>query len=86
VTDASGSDPFTFSSSFSDEMEETTFESFGEFGDFQSPQDGELTPTAGSWTFTGSSTLSDEPGSEEPGQTEPLTPEEDKRMDSEKER
>jgi len=44
------SDGFTFNSSFSDE--ESSFESFGDFGDFQSPGDGELTPTtSGSCTF-----------------------------------
>ncbi|KIL67003.1 hypothetical protein M378DRAFT_323035 [Amanita muscaria Koide BX008] len=32
---ASGDDPFTFSSSFSDEMEDGSFDSFGEFGEFQ---------------------------------------------------
>ena len=53
-TDPSGgtvSDSFTFSSSFSDE--DSSFESFGDFGDFQAAEehDGELTPTSGSWTF-----------------------------------
>lgn len=50
-SDSAGvSDSFAFSSSFSDE--ESVFESFGDFGDFQSPEDGELTPTtSGSWTF-----------------------------------
>ena len=44
------SNGFTFNSSFSDE--ESSFESFGDFGDFQSPGDGELSPTtSGSWTF-----------------------------------
>jgi len=43
------SDSFTFSSSFSDE--DSSFESFGDFGDFQTAEDGELTPTSGSWTF-----------------------------------
>ena len=47
---SAANDSFTFSSSFSDE--ESSFESFGDFGDFQSPEDGELTPTtSGSWTF-----------------------------------
>ncbi|KAF8884827.1 SIT4 phosphatase-associated protein-domain-containing protein [Infundibulicybe gibba] len=61
---ASDSDPFTFSSSFSDETEDASFESFGDFGEFQSPHDGELTPTAGSWTFTSEAGTSDEAGSE----------------------
>src|SRR5712675_1271973 len=49
---ASRSDPFNLSSSFSDEV---SFDSFGDFGDFQSAGDGETTPTAGSWTFTSGS-------------------------------
>ncbi|KAJ7580653.1 SIT4 phosphatase-associated protein-domain-containing protein [Mycena floridula] len=70
---SSGSaDPFTFSSSFSDEMEESSFDSFGDFGDFQSAgsplEDGQLTPTAGSWA-----SLEDVPRS-------PHSPEEEKRM------
>jgi serine/threonine-protein phosphatase 6 regulatory subunit 3 len=32
-----------------------SFDSFGDFGDFQSAGDGETTPTAGSWTFTSGS-------------------------------
>ncbi|KZP10869.1 SAPS-domain-containing protein [Athelia psychrophila] len=55
-------DPFTFSSSFTED--DAAFDSFGDFGDFQSAedqdQDGELTPTAGSWTFTSGSNTSDE--------------------------
>lgn len=42
-------DSFTFSSSFSDE--DSSFDNFGDFGDFQSAEDGALTPTSGSWTF-----------------------------------
>ena len=55
-------DTFTFSSSFSDE--DSSFDSFGDFGDFQTAEDhdhehehdsggggGSLTPTSGSWTF-----------------------------------
>ncbi|KAI0005944.1 SIT4 phosphatase-associated protein-domain-containing protein [Russula compacta] len=49
---ASRSDPFNLSSSFSDEV---SFDSFGDFGDFQSGGDGEATPTAGSWTLTSGS-------------------------------
>ncbi|KIM86236.1 hypothetical protein PILCRDRAFT_65387 [Piloderma croceum F 1598] len=55
---ASGSDPFTFPSSFTEE--DSAFDTFGDFGDFQSAQDGELTPTAGSWTFTSGLSASDE--------------------------
>ncbi|TFK46656.1 SAPS-domain-containing protein [Heliocybe sulcata] len=53
---ATRSDPFTFSSSFNDEMEHASFDDFGDFGDFQGAgeSDGELTPTAGSWSFTSS--------------------------------
>ncbi|KAJ7193823.1 SIT4 phosphatase-associated protein-domain-containing protein [Mycena pura] len=72
-----GSDPF-FTSSFSDEMEDSAFDSFADFPEFGSPpKDGELTPTAGSWTFT-SDSLSDDAGSEH--SIEPLSPEEEKRM------
>ncbi|KAG7448348.1 SAPS-domain-containing protein [Guyanagaster necrorhizus] len=52
-----------FFSSLSDEMEDSTFDNFGDFGDFQSAspsQDGELTPTAGSWSFASDSSASDE--------------------------
>ena len=54
-SDTSGvtiNDTFTFSSSFSDE--DSSFDSFGDFGDFQTAEDhdgGSLTPTSGSWTF-----------------------------------
>ncbi|EGO21202.1 hypothetical protein SERLADRAFT_452336 [Serpula lacrymans var. lacrymans S7.9] len=65
---ANGSDPFTFSSSFSEDMEDSSFDSFGDFGDFHSAQDGELTPTAGSWTLTSGS---DDAGSE--GSASPRT-------------
>ena len=53
-------DPFTFSASFTED--DAAFDSFGDFGDFQSAEadDGELTPTAGSWTFTSGSSTSDE--------------------------
>lgn len=54
----SGADPFTFSSSFTED--DAAFDSFGDFGDFQGAEDGELTPTAGSWTFTSGSSASDE--------------------------
>lgn len=41
-------------------MEDSSFESFGDFGDFQTAEEGELTPTAGSWTFASdSSSISD---------------------------
>jgi len=60
-----GSDPFTFTTSFSDEMDDGSFDTFGDFGDFQAAQDGELTPT-GSWSFTSGST-SDDAGSEDSG-------------------
>lgn len=63
-------------------MEDTAFDSFADFGsEFSSspPQDGELTPTAGSWTFTSGSSPSpsDGSGSEH---LEPQSPEEEKRM------
>lgn len=51
---ASGTDPFTFSSSLSDELDDSSFESFGDFGDFQGGS-GELTPTGDSWTFASAS-------------------------------
>ncbi|KAJ7772937.1 SIT4 phosphatase-associated protein-domain-containing protein [Mycena maculata] len=85
ATAADGADPFTFSSSFSDEMEDTAFDSFADFGEFSTspPRDGELTPTAGSWTFTSDSSPSpsDDAGSEHSsGVVEPLSPDEEKRM------
>ncbi|KAI0256604.1 SIT4 phosphatase-associated protein-domain-containing protein [Lactifluus subvellereus] len=52
---ASRSDPFNLSPSFSDDIQEVSFDSFGDFGDFQSGGDGETTPTAGSWTFASGS-------------------------------
>jgi serine/threonine-protein phosphatase 6 regulatory subunit 3 len=64
---ASGEDPFTFPSSFADE--DSTFDTFGDFGEFQTARDGELTPTAGSWTFTSGLSASDE-WSEGSGHTE----------------
>lgn len=45
-------------------MEDSTFEGFGEFGEFQS-NSGELTPTGGSWTFASDSSISE--GSEDAG-------------------
>ncbi|KAF8077592.1 SIT4 phosphatase-associated protein-domain-containing protein [Lyophyllum atratum] len=63
---ATGGDPFTFSSSFSDESFDS--ESFGDFGDFQSAStegEGELTPTTGSWTFASDSSTDEEVGVEE---------------------
>ncbi|RDB22233.1 Extragenic suppressor of kinetochore protein 1 [Hypsizygus marmoreus] len=77
---APGGDPFTFSSgsSFSsDEIEDTSFDSnFGDFGDFQSAGDGELTPTTGSWTFASDSSTSD--GSDSGISEEQTSPKEDK--------
>jgi len=55
---ARGSDPFSFPSTLADE--DSTFDSFGDFGDFQSARDGEFTPTTGSWTFASDSSTSDE--------------------------
>lgn len=70
-------------------MEGSSFESFGEFGDFQSPtQEGQLTPTGGSWMFT-SDVISDDSNSDIEGTPKrakksdldpPDTPEDDKRM------
>ncbi|KAF8912191.1 SIT4 phosphatase-associated protein-domain-containing protein [Gymnopilus junonius] len=48
----STSEAYTFSSSFSDE--DSSFESFGDFGEFHNADDGESTPTTGSWTLTSS--------------------------------
>ncbi|KAF9014193.1 SIT4 phosphatase-associated protein-domain-containing protein [Cyathus striatus] len=47
--------PFLFGSSFSDEMEDASFDDNFDFGDFQSADDGDsdLTPTSGSWTLAG---------------------------------
>lgn len=55
---ASRSDPFNLSASFSDDIQEVSFDSFGDFGDFQSAGEGETTPTAGSWTFASGSSHS----------------------------
>jgi len=59
------SDPFTFtSSSFSSYSSDDSFD-FGDFqsGDSDGPKDGDLTPTAGSWTFaSGSETEGDSEG------------------------
>ncbi|KAG8217933.1 hypothetical protein J3R82DRAFT_6099 [Butyriboletus roseoflavus] len=55
---ASSSDPFTFtSSSFSSSYSSDDSFDFGDFqsGDSDGPKDGDLTPTAGSWTFTSGS-------------------------------
>ena len=61
----SSSDPFTFaSSSFSSYSSDDSFD-FGDFqsGDSDGHKDGELTPTAGSWTFaSGSETEGDSEG------------------------
>ena len=55
-------DPFTFPSSISVDMEESSFEGgFEDFGDFQSGGNSELTPTTGSWTFASRSST-DEAG------------------------
>lgn len=73
----SGADPFTFTSSFSDEMEDSSFDSnFGDFGDFQSAEDGELTPTTGSWSFTSDSSAD---GSDSGRSDELTSPDEEKR-------
>ncbi|KAI0748433.1 SIT4 phosphatase-associated protein-domain-containing protein [Daedaleopsis nitida] len=60
---AGGSDPFTFATASVDEfMADSSFDSFGEFGDFQSAssgsvdEEGSLTPTgADSWSFASAS-------------------------------
>jgi hypothetical protein len=50
-------------------MEDTSFDSFGDFGDFQAAR-GDLTPTPDSWSFTSGSTTSDEAGVEDPSPTD----------------
>lgn len=59
---ASGTDPFTFSPTISDDLEDAAgFDAFGtEFGEFHAATgapsgDGETTPTAESWSFTSGS-------------------------------
>ncbi|KAF9462719.1 SIT4 phosphatase-associated protein-domain-containing protein [Collybia nuda] len=76
ATAASGSDPFTFSSSLSEDIEDSSFDSsFGDFGDFQTAQDGgDLTPTTGSWTFASDSGASEEVGEESSRPEKPLSP------------
>jgi hypothetical protein len=54
-------------------MEDNSFDSFGDFGEFQAARDGELTPTADSWSLTSGSTASDELVLEEGGQLESST-------------
>ena len=76
----SDADPFTFPSSFPSgdgvgDLSASAFDDdFGDFGDFQSagadePEDGELTPTTGSWTFASStsSAQSDDEGKADSG-------------------
>ncbi|KAL1761338.1 SIT4 phosphatase-associated protein-domain-containing protein [Schizophyllum commune] len=76
----SDTDPFTFPSSFpsgdgAGDLSASAFDDdFGDFGDFQSagtdePEDGELTPTTGSWTFASStsSAQSDDEGKADSG-------------------
>jgi len=48
--------PFTYATVAS-EADEAGFEGFGEFGDFQGA-DGEMTPTAGSWSFASDASIS----------------------------
>lgn len=73
---ASGTDPFTFSSSLSDELDDSVFESFGDFGEFQAGHgSGELTPTGDSWTFASASSS----GTSASGESEPKSGEEEKR-------
>lgn len=56
-------------------MEDSSFDSsFGDFGDFQSSQDGELTPTTGSWTFASDSGISDEAGEDSGSSEKSLSP------------
>ena len=74
---ANETDPFTFSSSFTED--DATFDSFGDFGDFQSADDGELTPTAGSWTLASGSSASDGWSSEGSGYIEDSTNDPDAR-------
>ncbi|KAI0693353.1 SIT4 phosphatase-associated protein-domain-containing protein [Cytidiella melzeri] len=65
---ADGSEPFNFSSSMSEDVVETSFDGFGDFGDFQSAgsgsltleDNGTLTPTADSWSFTSISSTGSE--------------------------
>ena len=48
-SDATANDPFTHS-----EQDDSPFD-FGDFQAAETPSDGEMTPTAGSWTFEGGS-------------------------------
>ncbi|KAL0946479.1 hypothetical protein HGRIS_012696 [Hohenbuehelia grisea] len=84
---SSSADPFTFAASFSEEMEDASYEAFGDFGDFQAAS-GELTPTGGSWTFASdsssfaspSSPASDSPPRSQSPLKDPDSPEVEKRM------
>ena len=52
-------DPFTSINSNPEDVDEASFENFGDFGDFQTA-DGELTPTGGSWSFASDASISSE--------------------------
>lgn len=43
----------------SEDADDTSFDQFGDFGDFQAA-DGDLTPTGGSWTFASDNSVSSE--------------------------
>lgn len=43
----------------SEDADDTSFDQFGDFGDFQAA-DGDLTPTGGSWTFASDTSVSSE--------------------------
>lgn len=51
-------DPFGVPS-LSEDADDTSFDQFGDFGDFQAA-DSDLTPTGGSWTFASDTSVSSE--------------------------
>jgi hypothetical protein len=83
VAAVSGADPFTFADRFGDENEDISFDSFGDFGEFQAAGvghgDGEMgdfhaaSPSdgemtpTGSWTFASRGSFTDSDGSSEDG-------------------
>ncbi|KAH8117023.1 SIT4 phosphatase-associated protein-domain-containing protein [Phellopilus nigrolimitatus] len=53
---SSDNEPFSFSS-VSEDVDDASFDNFGDFGDFHNG-DGELTPTGGSWSFASDTSIS----------------------------
>lgn len=50
-------DPFSSFTSAQEDADDTSFDNFGDFGEFQTG-DGEMTPTGGSWSFASDTSIS----------------------------